>query len=94
MSRNNASQTGENKAATIQKNEPLVLAELSLHAVAVLFDPLPEAVVLADRGRRILYINAAAEALFGYSLAPLRNKKNRDALRRPERFCRSGQRAL
>lgn len=91
MSRNDASQTGENRAATIQKNGPLVLAELSLHAVAVLFDPLPEAVVLADRDRRILYINAAAEALFGYSLAQLRNKKTETLYADPSDFVDQGK---
>ena len=44
---------------------------LSLFSLPDLFDTLPEAVVVADRARRVVYLNAAAETLFGYSLQDL-----------------------
>jgi diguanylate cyclase (GGDEF)-like protein/PAS domain S-box-containing protein len=49
-------------------------AALSLFSLPDLFDTLPEAVVVADRTRRVVYLNAAAEALFGYSLRDLRGR--------------------
>ena len=51
------------------------LTALSPFSLANLFDTLPEAVVVADRERRVVYINAAAETLFGYRLADLRGRK-------------------
>lgn len=48
---------------------------MSPFSLANLFDTLPEAVVVADRERRVVYINAAAETLFGYRLADLRGRK-------------------
>ena len=51
------------------------LTERSLFSLANLFDTLPEAVVVADRERRVRYVNAAAETLFGYGLEDLRGHK-------------------
>jgi len=66
------SATGEPGADTTQRDE---LAVLSLHSLARLFETLPEAVVVADRDRRVIYINAAAEALFGHTLQALQGRK-------------------
>ena len=51
------------------------LTAFSSFSLANLFDTLPEAVVVADRERRVVYINAAAETLFGYRLEDLRGRK-------------------
>ncbi len=54
---------------------PEGLTALTPFSLASLFDTLPEAVVVADRERRVVYVNAAAETLFGYPLADLRGRK-------------------
>ncbi|MBD3651197.1 MAG: PAS domain-containing protein, partial [Alcanivorax sp.] len=52
-------------AGTADRDALTAFSSLSL---ANLFDTLPEAVVVEDRERRAVYINAAAETLFGYRL--------------------------
>lgn len=48
---------------------------LPLFSLSNLFDTLPEAVIATDSERLVVYINAAAESLFGYSARDLHGKK-------------------
>ena len=57
------------------------LTEWSLFSLATLFDSLPEAVVVADRERRVRYVNTAAVTLFGYSLQDLQGRKTEFCMR-------------
>lgn len=53
----------------------LVLDSLSPSLLADIFNHLPDAVIVADVERQIVYLNPACEALFGYSTEELLGRK-------------------
>ena len=67
------------------------LTEWSLFSLATLFDSLPEAVVVADRERRVRYVNTAAVTLFGYSLQDLQGRKTEILYADPTDFLNLGK---
>ncbi|MBL7251423.1 sensor domain-containing diguanylate cyclase [Alloalcanivorax marinus] len=52
-------------------SSPAELNSVSAALLADIFNQLPEAVVVADQARRVVYVNPATERLFGYSQADM-----------------------
>lgn len=71
-------------AAPVDALSPALLTEI--------FDHLDEAVVVADTDRRMVYVNAAAEALFGYERAALLGRETRMLYADPADFSEQGRR--
>ena len=62
-----------------------------MFSLATLFDSLPEAVVVADRERRVRYVNTAAVTLFVYSLQDLQGRKTEILYADPTDFLNLGK---
>lgn len=75
-------------------NMPLspMLSSVSPDLLADIFNQLPEAVVVADKDRCVVYANPATEALFGYSLDQMLGQNTRMFYAEQRDFEEQGQR--
>ena len=87
----NQDEAGPNRASRLRITYELGDPSSGEISLADLFDPLHEAVVVADRERRILYINPAAEALFGYPLEELLSQTTEVLYANVEDFVQQGE---
>ncbi len=79
-----------------ENEEVLLLSSAEIDAVSAdvlteIFDHLSESVVVADTNRQIVYVNSAAEKLFGYTRQELYGKETKMLYARESDFSEQGE---